>query len=165
MVAVIALNAPDSTKQTAEQRSVPAASTPPSSPAPASSSPASRPPSATRTASGPGPSLSLGSSSQDGSGTAKRLPLVVLNNTTTSGLATQAADSFRSGGWTVTDIGNLSNTIISTCAYYDPDVDGAEAAAKALRKQFPSIKRVTSKFPELPAGPIVVVLTPDYNGG
>ena len=94
-----------------------------------------------------------------------KLPLVVLNNTTTNGLATQAAATFRAGGWTVTDIGNLSNDIISTCAYYDPSVAGAQASAEALRAQFPAIKRVVPKFASLPAGPIVVVLTSDYASG
>ena len=31
--------------------------------------------------------------------------------------------------------------------------------------QFPTIKRVREKFAELPAGPLVVVLTPDYSAG
>jgi hypothetical protein len=62
----------------------------------------------------------------------------------------------------VTSTGNLVNSIISTCAYYDPNVEGAQAAATALQAQFPAIKRVVPKFAELPAGPIVVVLTADY---
>jgi hypothetical protein len=63
------------------------------------------------------------------------------------------------------DSGNLTNDIISTCAYYDPDVSGAKAAAQALRTQFPVIQRVQPKFAELPSGPVVVVLTPDYLSG
>ena len=94
-----------------------------------------------------------------------RLPLVVLNNTTIQGLAEQARATFQAGGWTVTATGNLTNDILSTCAYYDPAVSGAQAAATALQAQFPAIKRVQPKFPELPAGPIVVVLTPDYTSG
>jgi len=93
------------------------------------------------------------------------VPLVVLNNTTTSGLAKKAAEQFRNGGWTVRETGNLTNNIISTCAYYDPSDDAAQAAAKALQKQFPIIKRVQEKFAELPSGPVVVVLTPDYLSG
>jgi LytR cell envelope-related transcriptional attenuator len=90
---------------------------------------------------------------------------VVLNNTTVNGLATQAATAFRAGGWTVTSIGNLSDDIISTCAYYDPSAAGAQAAAQALRTQFPAVKRAVPKFGGLPAGPIVVVLTSDYASG
>lgn len=92
-----------------------------------------------------------------------KLPLVVLNDTTVSRLAAQAADRFRAGGWTVTTVGNMTNDILSTCAYYDPSTPGAQAAAEALQEQFPTIKRIKPKFAELPAGPVVVVLTPDYS--
>jgi hypothetical protein len=94
-----------------------------------------------------------------------KLPLVVLNNTTVQRLAQQVRSTFEAGGWTVTSTGNLQNDIVSTCAYYDPSVAGAQAAATALQRQFPAIKRVQPKFAELPAGPIVVVLTPDYTSG
>jgi hypothetical protein len=95
---------------------------------------------------------------------AGKLPLVVLNNTDVNGLATQAKATFEAGGWTVTSTGDLTNNILSTCAYYDPAAPTAQAAAEALRAQFPAIKRVAPRFAELPAGPIVVVLTPDYSG-
>lgn len=110
-----------------------------------------------------------GSAPASGTGTAgaARQPLVVLNNTTVTGLAKQAADTFRQGGWTVTRYDNYTNDILSTCAYYDPSVAGAQAAATALRAQFPAIKRVEPQFAELAAynSPIVVILTPDYPGG
>jgi hypothetical protein len=92
-----------------------------------------------------------------------KLPLVVLNNTTVTGLAATARGRFEAGGWTVTSIGNLRGNILSTCAYYDPSQPSARAAALALQAQFPSIRRVAPKFAELPAGPIVVVLTADYS--
>ena len=117
-----------------------------------------------RTATTPAPSSSTPASTA-GTGTPRRLPLLVLNNTTIKGLAEQAKQTFIAGGWTVTDTGNLKNEIISSCAYYDPSVPGALEAATALRAQFPAIKRVVAKFAELPAGPIVVVLTPDYVSG
>ncbi len=101
--------------------------------------------------------------SSSSASTGRELPLVVLNNTTVPGLAAQAAASFRTGGWTVTSEGNYQNSIPSTCAYFDPSVAGAQAAARALQAQFPGIKRVQPKFPGLPAGPIVVILTPGYS--
>jgi hypothetical protein len=97
------------------------------------------------------------------------VPLVVLNDTTTSGLAARAARRFQAAGWTVTRFDNYQNDIVSTCAYYDPTSPGAEAAAQALQRQFPTIKRVEPRFaPDpgaqpLPPGPVVVVLTPDYS--
>jgi hypothetical protein len=93
----------------------------------------------------------------------KDVPLVVLNNTTVGGLAEDAAHRFEQGGWTVTSYGNYQNDILSTCAYYDPSSTGAKAAARALQRQFPTIKRIEPKFAELPDGPVVVVLTPDYS--
>ena len=63
----------------------------------------------------------------------------------------------------MTTIGNLTSQIVSTCAYYDTVDPNAQAAARALQAQFPAIKRVAPKFAELPPGPIVVVLTPDYS--
>ncbi|MDT4891791.1 MAG: LytR cell envelope-related transcriptional attenuator [Pseudonocardiales bacterium] len=99
------------------------------------------------------------------SGLPDKLPLVVLNNTTVTGLAQRAQASFAAGGWAVTSVGNLRNEIISTCAYYDVATPGAQAAATRLQQQFPAIQRVAPKFAELPSGPIVVVLTPDYTSG
>jgi hypothetical protein len=98
-------------------------------------------------------------------GASGKLPLVILNNTIVTGLAQQARATFVAGGWQVTSVGNLRDDILSTCAYYDPGVAGAQAAAEALMQQFPAIKRTVAKFAGLPAGPIVVVLTPDYSSG
>lgn len=91
------------------------------------------------------------------------VPLVVLNSTSITGLADTAKQRFEQGGWTVTSTDNIVNDILSTCAYYDPNSLGAQQAAEQLQQQFPAIKRVKEKFAELPAGPIVVVLTSDYS--
>ena len=161
IVAVVALRDPrsggpkDAGKSVGVSQS--AAGTPSSSRTTAKTRSTSADPSAT------GPSSSSGSpSGSQTAGDPKSVPLVVLNDTTVSGLAKSAAQRFENGGWTVTSSGNLTNDILSTCAYYDPDVSGAKAAAKALRAQYPTIKRIEPKFPELPSGPVVVVLTPDY---
>jgi hypothetical protein len=109
------------------------------------------------------PSTSASTSQPPSSTDLKSVPLIVLNNSTVTGLAARAAQQFEQGGWTVTNYDNLQNDIISTCAYYDPSAPNARAAAKALQRQFPGIDRVKPKFPELPSGPIVVVLTGDYS--
>jgi hypothetical protein len=98
-------------------------------------------------------------------GHSARAPLVVLNNTTISGLAQDAADRFESGGWKVSEYSNYQNDILSTCAYYDPSVDGSQAAARALAHQFPGIKRVKPQFAQLASwhSPVVVILTPDWS--
>ncbi|HEX2902743.1 MAG TPA: LytR C-terminal domain-containing protein [Jatrophihabitans sp.] len=91
-----------------------------------------------------------------------RLPLIVLNNTSSTS-ADQAAARFQAGGWTVTDTSTFSGDILSTCVYYDANAPGAQQAAAALQEQFPAIKRVKPKFDGLPSGPLVVVLTSDYS--
>ncbi len=91
------------------------------------------------------------------------VPLVVLDNTATPGLADTARTRFQQGGWTVTSVGEVHDDIVSTCAYYDPTDPAAQPAAVQLQRQFPSIKRVKAKFDGLPAGPIVVVLSTDYS--
>jgi hypothetical protein len=92
----------------------------------------------------------------------KSFKLVVMNNTPTAGLAAGAEKRFEAGGWTVSHIDTMSNNIISTCAYYDPNVAGAKEAAEALQAQFTFVKRVAPRFAQLHAGPVVVVLTADY---
>lgn len=93
----------------------------------------------------------------------KNVPLIVLNSSTIGGLAETAKQQFVNGGWTVTYTGNLTNDILSTCAYYDPSDPANQQAALALQQQFPAIKRVKERFADLPPGPIVVVLTSDYS--
>ncbi len=87
----------------------------------------------------------------------------MLDSTGNPSLAQTAAARFRAGGWTVTSTAELTNDILSTVAYYDPAVPGAQSAAEQLQQQFPVIRRVVTRFAELPAGPIVVVLTSDYS--
>ena len=92
-----------------------------------------------------------------------KVDLVIANNTGRNGLASTARSRFEAGGWTVTGVGNISGGILSTCAFYDPNNPDNEAAAEALRTQFPAIKRVEPRFSRLPVAPIVVVLTTDYS--
>lgn len=163
IVAVIALREPNGHVDSAVTNTTTRTVVPSGKSTPA---PSGRTKPATGTASKPPASTSSGGSGTDsGTNSTKSVPLVVLNNTTTPKLAQQAADRFSAGGWTVSSVGNLRNDIISTCAYYDPSDADAKPAAMALQKQFPTIKRVQPKFPELPDGPVVVVLTPDYSGG
>lgn len=118
----------------------------------------------TTTRTPPRPSTSRTTRSGSSSSAASHpIPLVVLNDTLTQDLASTARTRFEDGGWTVTSVDNISNDILSTCAYYDPSDPANQQAALELQRQFPAIKRVKEKFPELPPGPIVVVLTSDYS--
>lgn len=162
VVAIVAISEPKQTDSSAAvQRSSTAKITTRTAAPPtksASKSRSSAPPAAASSSQRP-------SSSPSPAADARAVPLVVLNNTTTAGLAKTAGARFRAAGWTVTDTGNLRNEIVSTCAYYDPSDPKAKTAAQALQQEFPTIKRVVQKFAELPAGPVVVVLTPDYTSG
>jgi LytR cell envelope-related transcriptional attenuator len=125
-------------------------------PTSSSQSPLSRPPSTSTSA----------TQSSSAAGLVGALPLKVLNATSTPNLASQAADQFEAGGWTVTAVDeNYSNNILSTAVYYDPSVANAQSVADALQHQFPAIKRVEPKFTPLVDGPVVVILTSDYSSG
>jgi LytR cell envelope-related transcriptional attenuator len=164
VVAVMALDHPKGkTAANSTQTRTASASASTSASASASKSKTSASASKTSAASTPTPTPTAADSSPSSStaGTG-RLPLVVLNNTSDVTASTAAA-TFEQGGWTVSDTSTFSGDIVSTAAYYDPDVAGAQAAAEALQQQFPAIKRIKEKFEGLPQGPIVVVLTSDYS--
>jgi hypothetical protein len=114
----------------------------------------------------PGASGSPGASSSPGAtytnAAAAGMSVVILNDTDVSGLAARAQGDLQAQGWTVSSATDYSNDIVSTAAYYDPDVDGSEAAAEALQAQFSWIKRVVPRFPQLPDSPIVLILTASY---
>lgn len=162
IVAFLALRNPKhpATAAGSDTHSVAPASPAPSSPLTLHTS-ASAPSGSTRTTSA-GPSGATSSPT----GAIGSQPLIVLNQTTTPNLAHEAASRFRAGGWQVTSVQEgYQNDVITTTAYYDPAVAGAEAAAQALSRQYPTIDRVGERFPQLPAGPVVVVLTTDYTSG
>jgi len=150
VVAVIALQNPRGRQAARVSATVPLAAS--------RSATQSRSPSAS-----PAPPRSPAANSASSSVAAHPIPLVVLDNTGNPSLAATAAGRFMDGGWTVTSTDELTNDILSTVAYYDSSYPGAQQAAFQLQQQFPAIKRVVPKFPELPAGPIVGVLTADYH--
>jgi len=156
-IAVLALNHPaaDQAAASVTRHTAGASSNPvsPSNPVSSVTSPVS--PASTPAAS----SSADANGSVAGSG---KLPLIVLNNTSNTP-ASVAADRFQQAGWTVTDTSTFDGDILSTAAYYDPNVSGADAAAAELQREFPAIHRVKPKFDGLPDGPIVVVLTSDYS--
>ncbi len=155
-IAVLALNHPAGDQAAASVTRRPAGTS--STAGSPTSKPTTARPTATASSTEPAGSPS-GTGSVAGSG---KLPLIVLNNTSDTP-ASVAADRFRQAGWTVTGISTFTGGILSTAAYYDPDVSGASAAATELQQEFPAIHRVKPKFQGLPEGPIVVVLTNDYS--
>jgi hypothetical protein len=122
------------------------------------------PATATKSARSPSPRASSipARATQPTPAVARTFPVIVLNNTAQAGAQDVAKQEFQTGGWTVSYVSTLDNQILSTCVYYDPAYPGAKAAAERLQQQFPAIKRVEPRFAELPAGPLVVVLTSDF---
>jgi hypothetical protein len=89
-----------------------------------------------------------------------RPALTVLNNSRYNGLAARAARDFAAGGWTVAATGNLRGRTPRTTVYFAP---GQEAAAAALRRQFPRILDARPRYDGLPGdGTLTVVVTRDY---
>lgn len=88
--------------------------------------------------------------------------VVVLNNSTVTGLASRAADDVRADGWTVREVGNLTGRTPTTTVYYpDGRVDAARALAATL-----GASEVQPRPDGLP-GPgdaLVLVVTSDFRG-
>lgn len=87
------------------------------------------------------------------------VPITVLNNSRTTGLADRAARRFERGGWPVRLTGNFRGQVPVTTVYYDP---GFEASARAFAREFAGIARVRPRFATLPARGVVVVLTREF---
>jgi hypothetical protein len=144
--------------------STPPPSTPPATAtsAPPTTTPASTPtPTPTRSSAPP----STPKAAPTHSAPAARSPLTVLNNTTRTGLADQAAQEFRDGGWSVVRVGNFTGKIPNTTVYYDPGNAAQQRAAQALAAQFPAIDRVLPRYAGLPDSVhgVIVVLAPDWS--
>ena len=90
---------------------------------------------------------------------AERPPLTVLNHSKVKGLAARAAEDFTRGGWQVVEVANTRYAVARTTVYFVP---GQEAAAAALRRQFPSILRSAPRPAELPGSGLTVVVTREY---
>lgn len=101
----------------------------------------------------------------DGNGEpGKSQPVRVYNNSTVSGLASQAADDLRAVGWNVISVGNYPyGTIPTTTVYYRPGT-AEQAAAEDIADDFGM--KVQARFTGLntfPAG-VIVIVTNDYQG-
>ena len=94
---------------------------------------------------------------------APRYPLLVLNNSTVTGLGTAAANDFEAGGWTISGVGNLTGRLRDTTVYFAP---GYEASAQAFARQFPQVYRVLARIHGLPGtSKLTVVVTRYYEPG
>ena len=85
---------------------------------------------------------------------------MVLNSTSTGGLAGRARDTLEAAGWTNVATGNFSGTLPASTVFYAEDDDELEASARAVAEEL-GITNV-----ELDAAratdPITVVLEADF---
>lgn len=87
------------------------------------------------------------------------IPVVVLNSTSTAGLAGRVSDYLDGLGWSTGPIGNFTVTTEQTTVYYP---EGYEDAARALAAAAPgSGIRVAAVIPEVSAAALTVVLGED----
>ena len=82
-------------------------------------------------------------------------PSVVLNETTTRGLAAQVAARLRTKGWTVTGTGNWRGNVGSTTVYYPA---GMEAAARRMAYDL-GVTRIRPRVAGMLTNRLTVVLT------
>jgi hypothetical protein len=87
--------------------------------------------------------------------------VVVLNQSSRSGLAASVGQELRNQGWTVPAVGNFRGIVPSTTVYYPP---GAETAALAAAGDLRSEPRIRPRFGNLSTTRLTVVVTTSYPG-
>jgi LytR cell envelope-related transcriptional attenuator len=105
-----------------------------------------------------------GGGSGDGSGVAKG-PIRVYNNSTITGLASDAAGDFQARGWDVGEVSNYPFGIIKTTTVYYRPGTGEQSIAEELGQEFGL--RVNPRFEGLKdATPgVIVIVTNDFPRG
>jgi hypothetical protein len=105
-----------------------------------------------------------GAGGDGGSGVAKG-PIRVYNNSTITGLATDAAGDFRARGWDVGEVANYPFGIISTTTVYYRPGTAEQGVAEQLGQEFGL--RVNPRFEGLKdATPgVIVIVTNDFPRG
>ncbi len=85
--------------------------------------------------------------------------VVVLNATTVTGLAGQAANDLEDRGWRVYGVANFRGSVESTAVYFPP---GLETEAQQLADSLPGPTRVLPRFGNLSTTRLTVVVSGDY---
>ena len=87
--------------------------------------------------------------------------VVVLNQTTRAGLASEVAGILRADGWTVPAVGNFHGVVPATTVYYPP---GDELAAQTAAEALQATPRIRPRFGNLSTSRLTVVVTDSYPG-
>ena len=93
--------------------------------------------------------------------TLRDVQVVVLNQTSRAGLASQVADVLRADGWTVAAVGNFRGIVPATTVYYPP---GEELAAQTAAEDLQATPRIRPRFGNLSTSRLTVVVTDSYPG-
>ncbi|MHB8342298.1 MAG: LytR C-terminal domain-containing protein [Mycobacteriales bacterium] len=89
-----------------------------------------------------------------------RAPVVVLNDTSITGLAARVAARLRAAGWVVPWIGNLADRVPETTVYYDAD---QRRAGEVLLRAGLGVRAALPRQPWLAStGTLILVVTRDY---
>jgi len=147
-------SAPDAARPAASAQQLGSSASP--SP-PRTASPSSNP--------SPSPSSSGSSLSSRSAAVDRSAAVTVLNGSGRAGLATRAAATLRSAGWSVASTGNYPQRQLptqppSTVYYSGTDL---RATARAVSEDLPGTQRV-QRSTEFGDGAVTVVLGPDYSG-
>lgn len=134
-----------------------------------SSTPASRealsqapePTTATPSGSATAPATTAPATTVPAGSTERDLQVVVLNQTSRAGLASEVADILRAAGWTVPAVGNFHGTVPATTVYYPP---GDELAAQTAAEALQATPRIRPRFGNLSTSRLTVVVTDSYPG-
>jgi len=157
---------------TSRSASASAAAGSPASAAASAGSAVSSPPASATAAAAPSTSasaISTPSAAPTPSPTAARTteldlaPLKVLNDSRIVGLAAKAAAAFHGANWQVVEIGNYKGPVVATTTVFYPPAE--LAAARELVREFPRIKRLIADRTLAADGPMVVVVTRDWEAG
>jgi hypothetical protein len=95
-----------------------------------------------------------------------KAPVTVLNATEINGLAADVSAAIAAGGWETTGVGGyLNGDVAASTVYYTEGDETQQAAAAALKEQFPQLAGPAVRFFELPAdtpapGLVVVLAGP-----
>jgi len=93
--------------------------------------------------------------------TLRDVQVVVLNQTSRAGLASEVADALRADGWTVAAVGNFHGIVPATTVYYPP---GEELAAQTAAEDLQATPRIRPRFGNLSTSRLTVVVTDSYPG-
>jgi hypothetical protein len=93
--------------------------------------------------------------------TLRDVQVVVLNQTSRAGLASEVADALRADGWTVAAVGNFHGIVPATTVYYPP---GEELVAQTAAEDLQATPRIRPRFGNLSTSRLTVVVTDSYPG-